>query len=320
MSRNRIAKDNMSQDEYIHVIYQRIKQRFEIRYGTKKAIIINITAAVLLNSGLYFLFFYLWGQDTANQQILSFLVLSVALEIIIFGASWAFWRFSDVPAEIYKEKIETIKELSAAAADVRLDFELFPRYFDGYASIKVHNQESDDIEECTLSLLSAIKINGEKTESILDRINPDNVYISWGGGYSKKGTIIGKSAATFNLALHNEDNFLFLLDNGNKQLVEPGLYKLKVAIDGKKNGKKIKRKTKTFFLEYLVRILKIPVQDGDEINYAVKKATYLDIRSTKFSNKDIEPSQLVDLDGNTFIRFVVQDAKSQQAQGKSDKQ
>jgi hypothetical protein len=320
MSQNCITKVDMSQDEYIHEVNQRIKQRFETRYGTKKAIIINITAAVLLNSLLYFLFFSLWGQDTANQQILSFLVLSVALEIIILGTSWAFWRFSDVPAEIYKEKVETIKELSAAATDAKIDFELFPRCSDGYASIKIHNQEDDDIDEGTLSLLSATRIIGEKAESILDRINPDSAYISWGGGNTKKGTIIGKSVATFNLALHNKDNFLFLLDNGSKQPVEPGLYKLKVAIDGKINGKKIKRKTKTCFLEYRVEILKIPVQDGDEINYAVKKATYLDIRTTKESIKEIEPSELVDLDGNAFFRFIVQDAKNQRAQGQSDKQ
>jgi len=304
----------MSKEKYIQDINQRIKQRFETRYGTKKAITINIIVTVLLNFVLYFLLFFLWGQDTANQQILSFLVLSLVLEIVIFGVSWIFWRFFDVPAEINKEQAERIKELSAATTDVKINFEMFPRDFDGFASIKVHNQESEEINECTLSLLNAKRIVDDKTESILDIINPDSAYISWGGGNSKKGTIIGKSVATFNLATHNKDDFLILLDNGSKQPLAPGLYKLEIAIDGKINGKKFKRKSKWCFLEYKVVMLKIPDQDGDEINYAVKKASYLDIRTTKESVREIKPSQLYDLDGNEFIRFIVQDAKDQRIQ------
>jgi len=309
----------MSQTDYIQDINQRIKKRFEVRYGTKKAIAINVVATVILNLALYFLFFFLWGQDAANQQIASFLVLTVALEIIILGVSWVFWRFFDIPSEINKEQTEKIKDLSAAAAKIEIDFELFPRYTDGYASIKVHNRDGNDITDCTLSLLDAQKVDESKTESILDKVNPDNAYISWGGGNTKKGTIIGKSVSTFNLAKCNGDTFLFLLDNGSEQPLTSGLYKFKIAIDGKVNEKKINRKSKTCFVEYRVEILKIPVQDGDEINYAVKKATYLDIRTSKDRVKEIEPSQLIDLEANAFLRFIVQDAKDQQAQRASDK-
>jgi hypothetical protein len=308
----------MSQPDYIQEINQRIKKRFETRYGTKKAITINVVATVIVNLALYLLFFFLWGLDAANQQIASFLVLTVALEITILGASWVFWRFYDIPSEINKEQLEKIKELSAAATDMNIDFELFPRYADGYASIKVYNRESDDITDCTLSLLDALSITDDKTESILDKVNPDNAYISWGGGNTKKGTIIGKNVATFNLAKCNGDNFLFLLDNGSERPLALGLHKFKIAIDGKVNGKKIKRKSKTCFIEYRVEILKIPVQDGDETNYAVKKATYLDIRAAKESAKDIEPSQLMDLEANAFIRFIAQDAKDHQTQRASD--
>jgi hypothetical protein len=308
----------MSQSDYVQEINQRIKKRFEARYGTKKAIAINVVATVILNLALYFLLFFLWGKDVANQQIASFLVLTVALEITILGVSWVIWRFVDIPLEINKEHIKRIKELSEEAAKIKMDFESFPRYADGYASIKVHNRDVNDLTGCTLSLLDAQIITTNKTESILDKVNPDNAYISWGGGNTKKGTIIGKSASTFNLAKCNGDTFLFLLDNGCEQSLRPGLYKFKIAIDGKVDKKKFKRKNITFFVEYRVEIIKIPIQDGGEINYAVKKATYLDIRTVKEKIKEIEPSQLIDLEANAFFRFIVQDAKDQKAQMAND--
>jgi len=207
----------MKKDEYSHEIHYRLKERLTKLYGTRKAITINIIVTVFANAALYILFLALWSRDTANQQLLSFAIVTVVAQLLIFSFSWLSWRYYVIPAEINREQIETIKILSAKSIDLNVKIDVFPRPREGYASVKVTNLEYDDISDSTLSILDILKITVERSESILDQINPDSAFVSWGGGVTKKGTIIGKGKATFNVAMHGNKKFLFRFDNGTKR-------------------------------------------------------------------------------------------------------
>jgi hypothetical protein len=82
-----------------------------------------------------------------------------------------------------------------------------------------------------------------------------------------------------------------------------------MAFDGKIYGQRGKRKTMSCYIEYQVKTLKIPTLDGDEIIYSVKRATFLDIRKTLKARQDLQPTQYFDLDGNSFLRYIINDTK-----------
>jgi hypothetical protein len=90
--------------KYSSEIGKRIKQKIEIRFGTRRAIIITITAALIINVIAYIVFRHLWGVNTANQQIFWDVITTVLLAALVFGVSLFFWRFFDIPEEIYNDQ------------------------------------------------------------------------------------------------------------------------------------------------------------------------------------------------------------------------
>jgi hypothetical protein len=100
--------DTMGKNEYSKEVQRRIMERIEMRYGTRRATIISIVSPLIVNGVAYLVFRRLWGTDTANQQILGFCIGTVSLEFVLLGILLFFWRFYDVPEEIYNEQRKTI--------------------------------------------------------------------------------------------------------------------------------------------------------------------------------------------------------------------
>jgi hypothetical protein len=98
----------MKKNEYLKEVWRRIRERVEVRVGTRRTIAITILSPIAVNTFIYFLFSAFWGIDTANQQILGYVIGTVLLEIILLVAFILSWRYYDVPEEIYNEQREII--------------------------------------------------------------------------------------------------------------------------------------------------------------------------------------------------------------------
>ncbi len=107
----------MDKNKYIAKIWKRIREKIETQYGTRRAIVISITAPLIVNVVAYIVFYRLWGADTANQQIVSFVILTIGLEALFLGQFLFFARYYDTPQEIHNEQEKTIEEKQKTIAD-----------------------------------------------------------------------------------------------------------------------------------------------------------------------------------------------------------
>ncbi len=272
-----------------------------------RVFIIGLALALLITafSGLFAAFgivpipFFAFQIDRIHAGLQDF-VAAIGILIILFLIM--IWR---IPAEMDEEKQEKIEGLIKKTIDANIDIKIFPRQTEGYASIVINNRENDDIDNYAVYLLNVSKIDEDGNErAITDMVNPDNAFISQGGGNIGRDKIRRNDKSTFNIALQNGDTFLFLFNNGGKSPADQGLYKLEIGFDGDLDNKRINRITKTCFLEYFTQILEIPRKDWDEVVKEVKKATYIDIRENKDNREGIYPSSLSDLPGNDFFRYI----------------
>ncbi len=211
-----------------------------------------------------------------------------------------------LPAMRDKGLNETIKQLTKKNIDANIEIKLFPRQSEGYASIKIVNNEDEDIINYAVYLLGVWEVDKDGNElPITEKVNPDNALISRGGGNATGGEIRRRSEATFNVALHNDKSFYFLFDNGSRRESEQGLYKLKIGFDGNLGNKFINRISKEGYLEYVREIGDIPdvKYPGDNLKRVVV-GTFIDIREDK-EPTSIQPSSVEDATGNDFWRYVI---------------
>ena len=224
-----------------------------------------------------------------------------------------FFKLVFVPPKIHEEQensIEQYKEqiaLLETSATVKVKVELFPRPKDGYASIKIHNEEIEDILKPELKYSEIDLIRGESSKQMFDEINSGNAAISrWLGGQT--AVIGGRDHIVFNLAKLEKHKCLFLFDDGTKSPVKWGLYKITVFLDGRIgiDEKKIERIIfKHFYLEFWTEVLEGLEPRGDTKMRTLKKATYIDIRESVERNKKIEPSVVSELSMTEAIRYSV---------------
>ncbi len=245
--------------------------------------------------------------------------------LISIFASVAIGQFGDVPmlTDIYPWYLaypiyavfvygflqiitDIVNVIKSDQINAKIGIEVFPRHLGGYASIKVHNREEEDLIEPALIYRDIFFIEGEKRISKLDEINPNNAVISWGAGSSDKNVISGKNHAVFNLAKVEEYVPTFLFGDGSSAIAQSGVYEIILAIDGRmgKDNKKIKRITKTCYIEFHKDILERDADGFSDGEYVkeVQQAFYIDIRDTTNSTKEIQPSILRNLDMSSLIR------------------
>lgn len=103
----------------------------------------------------------------------------------------------------------------------------------------------------------------------------------------------------------NSGVFKFLFDDGSAPEVQQGVYEAVLAIHGRMgiDNKKIQRVTKTCYIELCKNKIERVVESEDHIK-EVKQAIYIDIRDTIEKTKDIQPSELLDLDMSSLIRHM----------------
>ena len=185
-----------------------------------------------------------------------------------------------------------------------IEVELYPRHQEGYASIKVHNNEHEDILEPTLSYLK-FDISRHKYVPCLQQYNGGNANISrWLGGEEAK--IDAKNYIVFNLAKKKDHNFILLFDDGTESDAISGFYQVEVMLDGRigKDRKKIARKHKTFYIEYWTDI----IERGSLKD--IKKFVYLDIRENPKRSPNTLPCILLDLTETEERRYLEEKGKN----------
>ena len=212
-----------------------------------------------------------------------------------------------VAAQRDYDKEKKLEDLTKKTFDANVEIKLFPRQSEGYASIKIVNNEDEDIVNYAVYLLGVWGVDKDGNElPITEKVNPDNALISRGGGNATGGEIRRRSEATFNVALHNDKSFYFLFDNGSRRESEQGLYKLKIGFDGNLGDKFINRISMEGYLEYIRVIGDVPdiKYPGDNLKRVVV-GTFIDIRDSKEPTNIIQPSTVEDATGNEFWRYVV---------------
>ncbi len=228
-----------------------------------------------------------------------------------------FFKLVFVPPKIHEEQensIEQYKEQIArleTSATVKVNVELFPRPKDGYVSIKIHNEENEDILKPELKYSEIDLIRGESSKQMLNEINSGNAAISrWLGGQT--AVIGGRDHIVFNLAKLEKHKCLFLFNDGTKSPINQGLYKFSVFLDGRigTNEKKIERiEFKNYYLEYWTEILERLEPRGDTHLRILEKATFLDIRESVERIEKIDPSFVSPLSMNEAIRHTVKNIR-----------
>ena len=96
--------------EYREEIKERLSKKMETQYGRKNIWIIGVIVIILVNVVYGYYSFVFWGIDAAYQNMFEFFVLTVVSGAILFLVLRFYWRFYDIPEEIYIENKISIKE------------------------------------------------------------------------------------------------------------------------------------------------------------------------------------------------------------------
>jgi hypothetical protein len=135
----------MDNKVYTHEIWKRIRERIEMRYGARRATVISIVTPIIINGIAYFVFYRTWGFDVANQQISSFLLGTVILEIALLSSFLFSWRFYDIPEEIFKEQKERLNELEPDLTKIII-IEFSPFVPKNHVGIDIKNLTREDFD------------------------------------------------------------------------------------------------------------------------------------------------------------------------------
>ncbi|MEW6029255.1 MAG: hypothetical protein ACOYZ8_05465 [Chloroflexota bacterium] len=151
--------------------------------------------------------------------------------------------------KVLEERIDELdKIIKRELVKASVNFEVYPRSSEGYASIKIFNNESRDLTGCYVKLEEVFVTAYVPNDIVydgLEAINPNNYFISWAGGGGGNGytTIERKNYSVLNVAkVVRSENwwFAFLFHKGEeKRLHRQGDYKIKISFRGLLDGKPI---------------------------------------------------------------------------------
>lgn len=140
----------------------------------------------------------------------------------------------------------------------RLVLEEFPQNtgFVPHLSLKICNHELFDIEHCYGTLLELENLyKPTVTIPILETVNPNNKFLSWGGGSETEQVTIprsdGKSPGVKILNIANcMGNDVVFLFHGHEHKYHGGNFRAKIRIDGKVGDTPIKTVTTEFCFKF----------------------------------------------------------------------
>ena len=224
--------------KYTREIWKRIMERIDIRYGTRRATIISISVTLILNGIAYFTFLRLWGFDTANQQILSFFIGTVLLEVILLGLFLLSWRYYDVPEEIYNEQKGTIKKIQSDELKITfVEFESINNEGNSGLSMSVKNDETRKITELEARIEMVLKYYFDTKNEISES--------GWRIQSSENENILGKSeirpdAQLSGIIVTYSDDFSEVKFGKSQEYFRinssEAIYKIFIRYDGKIEG------------------------------------------------------------------------------------
>jgi SNF family Na+-dependent transporter len=93
-------------DKYLKEIKEKMSQKRIGQYGEREIRILFVPILAIVIILLYIANLILWGLDAANQSFLGYLIGTIFFELLIFGTITLFWRFYEIPEEIYVEDQE----------------------------------------------------------------------------------------------------------------------------------------------------------------------------------------------------------------------
>jgi hypothetical protein len=290
-------------------VYKRLWNKLKDTYGKPIVIIINLAVFITINILYFVIIRQKWGISYANQEIFDFALRIFIAQVIVLFVLILYWRFIEIPKEIFIEMDKIINKFQNINRDANIQIHIFPRLKEGYASVRVINNEIEDIEDCILLLNEISKYENNEFINKTLEINPDNEYILQSVDNYRKGIIRGKTSTTYNLA-HIEGDELFLLLNGEKKRkLDKGVYKIIMEFGGRIRGSNITRIKCQLYLEYKVEYFDLPVpHEGTTELFEMKKGVYLDIRDVEKATGEIKAYSLVTFlnpDANEQIRELL---------------
>jgi hypothetical protein len=272
----------MDKNKYITEIWKRIREKIEMRYGAKRAVFVSIIAPIIVNAIAYIALYRWWGADTANQQIVSFVIVTIGLEALLLVLFLFFARYYDVPQEIHNEQEKIIEEKQKTIADferrlsnkkikiIDLDSRLTKNDVDVELRPTICNDSCFPMENWFVLVeeLKYVKNNNEKP--IETNFPKDIFHLVWPGDPAiayRKNPIAPHDYAQFTIAatIINHDAFKLETiesDRFNK-FVDAGFYLVTLKIGGTFDGVGVTR-----------RIMVSISYDGKK---GLKVATYFDL-------------------------------------------
>lgn len=180
-------------------------------------------------------------------------------------------------------KLEKTVNQEFAKADIK--FEVYERLSENYASVKIFNREDKDLTGCYVKvegIFATFTPEQDKGFNKLEKINPNNYFVSWAGGDEGEGrkTIERKNHSILNVAKLTQEGIgvwglQFLFHKGNAEYIwRPGDYKFKISLRGFLDDKPILPAEFEFITSLrVVRYDENNIDAGSEITLDMKEIT-----------------------------------------------
>ena len=143
----------MENKQYIHEIHERFKMKLKARYGTIRNVVIGLGLLAIAEIAVYVVLFRVWGVDSAIQQVVSYIIPLVVSGIVLIGVV-VYWRYYEVPAEIYSEQQHRIKDLEPSIPTIVVRGFNDRLIFTKRVGIDIYNPNSSDVTDIDVELIS----------------------------------------------------------------------------------------------------------------------------------------------------------------------
>lgn len=266
----------MAKSKYKQEVHRRMGEKISMRYGTKFAMFIGIGIPLVLNVVYYFYVTNVWGRGYANQHIGEFFILTVLAEVLLLVAFTLYWRYCEIPEEIYGEQEEAYNKQQEIIEQYKRE-ELDIRIFRGQRTnlyTKTFGYEEEDKEYLPVLVLDIINEYDQKIIELEARIlhifqwneehsarNEECVEFAirdrlrWQNGETQIELRPGFPATKLQIALHRPDDYEleFRTEPRHKRrggLKKEAIYEIEIAFMGKLEGNDSRYKSKTHVAEF----------------------------------------------------------------------
>lgn len=97
------------EEKYIQEVKKHLREKIEIRLGTKFYRTVLFVSWAIVNVAAYFVVRHYWEAQTALHDIVISSIVSILVNFFAFCALVINWRFYEVPEEIYNKQLQNIK-------------------------------------------------------------------------------------------------------------------------------------------------------------------------------------------------------------------